>query len=187
MCISCLWARLGRTQGDIICIASAIRRLYATLGVHFSLSGHCLPLFLWKVLPKLCQVDPINKIITSKPRSLEASKPRGASAGIAKRNQLSQQRNPNRRGIWNWRRESVVYHVSAKCKCEVRIHNYRNTQLHQYAKTQTQIQLLFLWLSKTVLESHPIGSVPLVRFHWFGSIGSVPLVRFHWFGPGIVD
>ena len=55
--IFCLWARLGRTQGDIICIASAIRRLYATLGVHFSLSGHCLPLFLWKVLPKLCQVD----------------------------------------------------------------------------------------------------------------------------------
>ena len=49
---------------------------------------------------------------------------------------LSQQRNPNRRGIWNSKRESVVYHVSAKCKCEVRIHNYRNTQLHKYTKTQ---------------------------------------------------
>ena len=41
----CLWARLGRTQGDMICITSAIRRLYAVVGVHFSLSGHCLPLF----------------------------------------------------------------------------------------------------------------------------------------------
>ena len=29
MSIFCLWARLGRTQGDMICIASAIRRLYA--------------------------------------------------------------------------------------------------------------------------------------------------------------
>ena len=45
MTIFCLWARLGRTQGDMICITSAIRRLYAAFGVHFSLSSHCLPLF----------------------------------------------------------------------------------------------------------------------------------------------
>ena len=43
MNIFCFWARLGRTQGDMICIACAIRRLYAAFGVHFSLSGHCLP------------------------------------------------------------------------------------------------------------------------------------------------
>ena len=29
MCISSLWARLGRTQGDMICIKYEIRRLYA--------------------------------------------------------------------------------------------------------------------------------------------------------------
>ena len=29
MCISCLWARLDRTQGDMICIERANRRLYA--------------------------------------------------------------------------------------------------------------------------------------------------------------
>ena len=57
MNIFCLWARLGRTQGDMICITSAIRRLYAVLGVHFSLSGHCLPLFSWKLTPKWLQFD----------------------------------------------------------------------------------------------------------------------------------
>ena len=57
MCICCLWARLGRTQGDMICITSAIRRLYAVLGVHFSLSGHCLPLFSWKLTPKWLQLN----------------------------------------------------------------------------------------------------------------------------------
>ena len=59
---------------------------------------------------------------------------------------LSQQRNPNRRGIWNSKRESVVYHVSANCKCEVRIHQnrnteiqkYRNTEIHKYTDTQIQ-------------------------------------------------
>ena len=40
MNLFCLWARLGRAQGNMICIPCAIRRLYATLGVHFSLSGH---------------------------------------------------------------------------------------------------------------------------------------------------
>ena len=29
-----LWARLGRTQDDMICIACAIRRLYAAFGFH---------------------------------------------------------------------------------------------------------------------------------------------------------
>ena len=57
MSIFCFGARLGRTQGDMICITSAIRRLYAVLGVHFSLSGHCLPLFSWKLTPKWLQFD----------------------------------------------------------------------------------------------------------------------------------
>ena len=30
------------------------------LGVHFSLSGNCFPLFLWKLPSKRCQVDPID-------------------------------------------------------------------------------------------------------------------------------
>jgi hypothetical protein len=38
-----LWTSLNRTQSDMTCIKHAIRRLLATFGVHFSLSGHCLP------------------------------------------------------------------------------------------------------------------------------------------------
>ena len=56
--IFCFWARLGRAQGDMICITGAIRRLYAVLGIHFSLSGHCLPLFSWKLTPKWLQLHP---------------------------------------------------------------------------------------------------------------------------------
>ena len=63
MCISCLWTRLDRTQGDIICIKRANRRLYAQKDP--------------KVTPK--QV--------TEPRSREASRCLG---GIAKRDQLVQ-------------------------------------------------------------------------------------------------
>ena len=44
-----------------------------------------------KVGPKLPQIDPQSSPTLKKsiPRSIEASKPRGASAGIAKRNQLN--------------------------------------------------------------------------------------------------
>ena len=45
MNIFCLWTRLGRARSDMICITCASRRLYATFGVHFSLSGSCLPHF----------------------------------------------------------------------------------------------------------------------------------------------
>ena len=62
MCICCLWAHLGRTQGDIICITSAIRRLYAAFGLHFSLSGHGLISFSRKLTPKVTPSWPLRCI-----------------------------------------------------------------------------------------------------------------------------
>ena len=56
MNIFCLWARLGRTQGDMICIASAFRRLYATLGVHF---------FTFRPLPSIILMKIVSKAMSS--------------------------------------------------------------------------------------------------------------------------
>ena len=52
MCIPSLWARLGRTQGDTICIKREIRRLYAQSDPKVSPKWTQSQLHMPKVPPK---------------------------------------------------------------------------------------------------------------------------------------